>query len=116
MTAVTHNFTIEQGATLAKVFVWKDSSGAVINLTGYSARLQSRPTTGSATIYLEANTSNGAIVIDAVNGKITLSLTSHETSALDWLSGVYDLELEDASGTVTRLAQGSITISKEVTR
>ena len=116
MTAVTHNFIIEQGTTLSKVFVWKDSAGVPINLTGYTARIQSRPTARSATVYLDATTANGKIVIDAENGKVTLGLTSNETSALDWISGVYDLELEDSSGTVTRLSQGSITISQEVTR
>ena len=116
MTAVTHNFIIEQGATLSKVFVWKDSSGEPVNLTGYVARIQSRPSARSETVYINATTENGKIVIDAANGKVTLNLSSTETAAFDWISGVYDLELEDSTGIVTRLVQGLITVSQEVTR
>jgi hypothetical protein len=41
---------------------------------------------------------------------------SAEDTALLTHHGVYDLELEDNSGTVLRLLQGNILIDQEVTR
>lgn len=116
MTAATHDFTIEQGVTLSKSFIWKDSAGVAVNLTGYTARMQIRREVNATTTYLSATNTNGKLVIDAANGKITLSLTDEETSAFTWPTGVYDLEVEASDGTVTRLVQGTITISQEVTR
>ena len=37
MSAGYHHFVIEQGATFGQVLTLKDSSGTVVNLTGYSA-------------------------------------------------------------------------------
>jgi hypothetical protein len=116
MTAVTYDFVIEQGTTLQKIFIWKDSEGSAIDLTGYTARLQIRPTIRSDNVYLDATTENGFLQIDAANGKVTLTVSSTATSAFDWATGVYDLELEDSSGVVTRLSQGAVKVSFGVTR
>jgi len=116
MTAVTYDFVIEQGTTLQKIFVWKDSEGSAIDLTGYTARLQIRPTVRSDSIYLDATTENGFLQIDAANGKVTLTVSATATSAFDWATGVYDLELEDSSGVVSRLSQGAVKVSFGVTR
>ena len=37
MTAGFHHFVIEQGATFSKVLTLKDSSDAVVDLTGYAS-------------------------------------------------------------------------------
>lgn len=116
MSAALHNFTIEQGVTTAKSFVWKDSNGDVIDLTGYTARMQIREAFTSSSTILSATNQNGQLVITANQGKVTLTLTATETAALTFTTGVYDLELVSASGTVTRLVEGTVTLSKEVTR
>jgi len=59
---------------------------------------------------------NGRITLGGALGTISLDLTAEETAAIIWDRGVYDLELESGDGTVTRLLQGSFTISKEVTK
>ena len=116
MSAAVFNFTIEQGITLNKVFLWKDSLGAVINLTGYTARMQARPSVTSATIYLDMTTANGQIVITANTGSIQLLVSATTTNAIEWARAKYDLELVSPAGVVTRLIYGDIDVLKGITR
>jgi len=116
MTAAVYNFVIEQGATLDKVFVWKDSTGAVIPLTGYTAKMQIRQTVSSSTILLDLSTLNGRIILTPLSGQIQLLVSATDTAAITWQRGKYDLELVSSTGVVTRLLYGEVEVSKEVTR
>lgn len=116
MAAATYDFEIEQGATLLKPIVWKDSTGAAVNLTGYTAKMQVRKSAAAEDVLLEMSTANNKIAITPLTGTITLIFSSTTTSAIDWSRGKYDLELTSGSGVVTRLIEGEITISKEITR
>jgi hypothetical protein len=116
MAAAIFDFTIEQGATLNKIFLWKDNLGAVINLTGYTARMQARPSLTSTTIYLDMTNANGQIVITAGTGSIQLLLSAATTNAIEWTKAKYDLEVVSGGGAVTRLIYGSIDVSRGITR
>lgn len=116
MAAAKYDFTIEQGTTVTKPFVWKSGEGLPVDITGYTARMQVRRSVSSADVLLEASTDNNRIQIDGTEGRLTLVLSATVTSAINWTLGVYDIELRDNDGVVTRLVQGSITVSKEVTR
>lgn len=116
MTAGIYNFTIEQGATFTRDFVYRDSNNAVVNLSGYTARMQIRPSKDSDTVLVEATTANGRLVLTPGQGKITLTLSATETDAAGFDVGVYDLEIESSSGVVTRMIEGSVIFSKQVTR
>ena len=116
MTAAAYDLVIEQGATLNKSFVWKDSTGTPINLTSYTARMQIRPSVGSSEVLLELTTLNGRITITGSEGKIQLNVSAADTAAITWQRGKSDLELVSAPGVVTRLLSGDVEISKEVTR
>ena len=114
MAAATYDFEIEQGTTLNKQMVWKDSTGAPVDLSGYTARMQLRPSISSDTVLLDLTTENGGITLGGALGTITLHFTDAQTSALT-KGGVYDIEVV-TGGNVTRLIQGAISLSKEVTR
>jgi hypothetical protein len=116
MGAGVYNFTIEQGATLVRHFIYKDSNGAVVPLTGYTARMQVRQFKDSSTVLLEATTANGKLVITPAAGKITLTVSATELNAITFDVGVYDLEIESSSGLVTRLIEGTVFNSQQVTR
>lgn len=116
MAAATHNFLIEQGTTFTKSFIWKDSTGAVINLTGFTARMQIRQNVSSSSALLSATTENGKIVIVAADGKVTINFSAADTAGLNFNTAVYDLELISSASEVTRLVGGTITLSLEVTR
>jgi hypothetical protein len=60
-------------------------------------------------------TENGGITIDEENGAVTVQMTASQTSSIT-NSGVYDIELIDASLNVSRLVQGEFILSYEVTR
>lgn len=116
MSAATYDFEIEQGATLIKPIVWKDSNGNPVPLGGYTAKMQVRKSASAADVLVELSTTNGRISITPNTGTVTLIFDATTTAALSFSSGVYDLEMTSASGVVTRLMQGAITVSKEVTR
>lgn len=115
MAAITYDLAIEQGAEFEKGFIWKDAAGTPIDLTGYTARMQIRPSVASETILLELTTENGRIRLGGANGTIHLKLGATITATLP-KGGVYDLELVQTEDNVVRFAEGSVWVSKEVTR
>lgn len=115
--AGTLHITIEQGATFNPVLTWKDQAGALIDLTGYTARMQVRPTVDdTGTPLLDLDTTNGKIVLGGTAGTITFAVPAVDTAALVFDEAVYDLELIDGAGEVTRLLKGDVYLSPEVTK
>ena len=119
MTA-TYDFTgdnaIQQGATFTKTMAWKDSAGSPVNLTGYSAKMQIRKSASNVDVIADLSTVNAGVTLGGSAGTIQLDLTATQTSAITAKTGVYDLELTSANGTVTRFLSGAVEISREVTR
>ena len=111
MAAGTYNFTLEQGATFNRILTLQENSAAM-NLSGYSVASKFRSTHDSGTV---AGTFT-CTISDASNGKITMTMTNSTTSAIEEGMYVYDLEITNSAGTVTRVLQGSITVTPEVTR
>ncbi len=109
------NLKIEQGATFQALYTWKDSTGTPVNLTGWTARMQIRPSVKSATIYLELTTENTYITLGGTAGTISIDVPASITEDITWECGEYDLEL--VNGTfVKRLLEGNVTVKKEITR
>ncbi|GAA4626653.1 hypothetical protein GCM10023196_035750 [Actinoallomurus vinaceus] len=115
MAAAPYDITIEQGATWRTTLTVKDATGAAVDLTGYSARMQIRPSVESTTVLLELATGSG-ITITGPAGQIALVITATATTGINWTGAVYDLELTAPGGDVTRLLQGRVALSPEVTR
>jgi hypothetical protein len=116
MSAAQYNLYMEQGATFALSITWKDSSGTPINLGGYSARMQVRRTKDSSTVLLEATTANSRITLGGALGTIDVVIPATVMEDVTFGCGVYDLEVESSGGQVTRLIEGGVSLSKEVTR
>lgn len=114
--AATYNMTIDQGTTVSVQFAYRTAANAVIDLTGYTARMQARPTISSAVTVMDATTANGQLTVTGATGIVTLGLTAAQSAALDFDRAYYDLEIVDSAGVVTRLVQGTVTLSREVTR
>lgn len=121
MIAGVYNILCEQGTTFTRVLELQtpdpvDSTQFdPYNLAGHTARMQIRRTIDSSTVMLSLTTENNGITLDDEDGKITLSMTAEQTSTLT-SSGVYDLEIIDGSSNVSRVIQGTFTLSLEVTR
>ena len=130
MAAGTYNFTIEQGTTVDFEVQYKDSNLVPINLTGYSGRMQIRSSyadnqpityiTLSSSLAPDGtglNFSGSAAkgLKPPTSGSIGVYILAESSSAFNFVKAKYDLEITSGS-TVTRLLQGVITLSKEVTR
>ena len=115
MPAGQYDITCDQGATFSRVITWKNSNGTPIDLTNYTARMQVRSNYPSNTVILSLTTENSGIALGGVLGTITLAATATATAAIAANEYVYDLELITGSN-VTRVVEGSFTVTPEVTR
>jgi hypothetical protein len=76
-----------------------------------------RTTVDATTTLLELTEANGrALITDAAAGEITLQVSAADTALLTFTSAVYDLEIEFSGGVVDRVLEGTVKLSKEVTR
>jgi len=88
-----------------------DSTGNNINLTGVTATGQVR------SWYTSSNYVNFNITIPSPNtGNINISLSSNSTANMSPGRYVYDIDTIDASGNVTRVVEGILTITPAVTQ
>ena len=106
---LTGDFRIEQGSTFSFTITVTSDTGAVYPLTGATAAAILRETYSTT-----AHTDFTCAVAEST-GVITVSLTAAETAAITITSGVWDIELTEGT-TVTRLLQGTVEISPEVTK
>lgn len=116
MAAGKLDLVIEKGATFIKKIYYKDKNKNVIDLTGYTARMQIRERSSSANYIVELTTANGGIIITTSTGEIKLFISDTDTSAITANKGVYDLELIDGSGTVIKLLRGTVSFIEEITK
>jgi hypothetical protein len=91
-------------------------NGSVLNLTGYTARMQIRASVSDATVLAEYTTTNGMLVIDGAQGIVQIRVPSSETEDYTWESGVYDLEVVDGSNDAIRVMEGWVAVTPQVTR
>lgn len=115
--SLTNNtITVEQGSTFTLSINYKDSNGATIDLSTYSARMQCRVGRESTTTAFSI-TSASEIALGSSDPNLLITIPATTTAAYDApLRGVYDLEIESASGIVTKLLKGTLLIEAEVTR
>ena len=112
----TYAIKLNQGSSYTLPLVLKDGEGALIDLSGYSAAMQIRIVPEAEEVIDELSTDNGRIVIDAENGKLTLSFPHEVTEADPAGQFFYDIEITSSDDEVTRILQGKIFINAEVTR
>lgn len=111
MAAGVYNIIVEQGSSFAQKITVK-TDGVAKNLTGYSARAQIRPTRTSATL-----TATFTCVVNPTAGEILMNLSPEQTTPIAPGRYFYDLEIFTPGDTVvSRLLQGEVTVSPEVTR
>lgn len=107
--ATKANIVVDQGTTFTTTISVVDDDGLPIDLTSYTSRSQMRK---------HYTSSNSVSFTTAVNnlGEITLSLTSSQTANLVPGRYVYDVEVISSANAVTRLIEGIVTVTPEVTR
>ena len=104
------NLVVDQGATFETVLTLTQDNGDLIDLTGY---------TGSAQLKKHYTSSNGtsfSVALGGANGTVTLGMSANATANVVSGRYVYDVELTDSGGVITRLIEGIVTVTPQVTR
>jgi hypothetical protein len=108
--ATKANLVIDQGATYSVSLDITDDEEQVINLTGYTGAAQIRKH------YTSSNSVSFTVGIAAADGTVQLSLTANQTSSMIAGRYVYDVELTNSSGIISRVVEGIVTVTPQSTR
>jgi hypothetical protein len=103
------NLVVDQGTTFVSQITFNDEAGNTINFSTYSGAAQLRKH------YSSSNSTSFGVTLGA-NGVITLQLTANQTGNLVAGRYVYDLEVTDSSNLISRLIEGIVTVTPNVTR
>ena len=109
--AAKANIILDQGTTFTTYLALTDTDGAVLNLTGYTARGQIRKwyTSNSYTTFT-------ITITQPTDGYINLSLTANTTANMEPGRYVYDIEAVSGANVITRVIEGIVTVTPEVTK
>ena len=108
--AIKSNLIIDQGSDYSVTISPTDSAGAVMTLTNYTGRAAMRKSVTSST------SKDFTVAINASASELTLSMTSAYTANVAAGRYLYDVEVVSPTSVVTRVLQGIVTISPEITR
>jgi hypothetical protein len=108
--ATRADLSIDQGTDYEIVLTLTDEGGNILDLSNSNSAAQIRKSYTSLT-YTEFATS-----INVESGEITLVLTADQTGELEPGRYVYDVEVTDATNSISRIVEGVVTISPQVTR
>lgn len=108
--ATKANLIIDQGTTFSTSILLTDDNGDAIDLTGYTGRSQMRKH------YTSSNSTSFTVSLNTSEGAVSLSLTANQTSGLIPGRYVYDVEVVSAANVVSRIVEGIVTVTPEVTR
>ena len=106
------NLYIDQGSTFSTTVYVKNDDETAFDLTAHTAAGQIRKSYSSST----AVDFSLEIADPATLGQINASLTDTQTGSLEEGRYVYDIEVTSSTGTVTRVLEGIITVSPQVTK
>lgn len=117
MAALVLNLDVEQGAS----FYQEVQLPSGPDLTGYTGRSQVRNKASETGSPLATPT---IAVVDAATRRFSIAMTSLQTTGLPTTGDkynnksvfVYDVEFENAGGTVFRACNGTLSVSPEVTK
>lgn len=104
---------IDQGTTFNNIInLTDDLTNTPIDITGYIVRGQLRRS------YYSANASANltCTISNALNGEITISMTDSQTANIKAGRYLFDVETVDTANTVSRVLEGIITVTPQITR
>ena len=110
--AAKANIIIDQGTDFTTTLTVTGDDGSVTDLTGYSANghIRKHYTSSTATVF---DVSFGTPRSD---GQLTISLGRTTTENMEAGRYVYDVELTSAANNRSRLVEGVVTVTPQVTK
>lgn len=110
--ATTAYLDLDQGSDFVSEFTLENDDESLMNLLTFDIYSQFRKSYGSVIGY-----NFNAQIVDPNNGKITVSLSGEQSSALRPGRYLYDIEIKNRlTGVKTRVVEGILTINPEVTK
>ena len=103
------NILVDQGSTFITTVNLTDDNDAPLDLTIYTSAAQMRKhyTSSNSVSFTTSGNSQGVL---------TLSLSANTTANIAAGRYMYDVELTDSSNNVTRVFEGIVTITPNITR
>ena len=108
--ALKANIVIDQGTSFSTTIDVTDDDGNIVDLDGFTGAAQMRKHYTSSTAY------DFTVAITEDLGEVNLSMTANTTNSIPAGRYVYDCELTDSAGLVSRLIEGVVTVTPGVTR
>jgi len=104
--------TINQGATFESDLDLVDDDGSAINVANYvfSGQIRKSYYSLNPTANLTLN------IVNAASGNVNIYLSAATTSNIKAGRYVYDVKMKDTANTVTRIVEGVITVTPQVTK
>lgn len=104
--------TIDQGATFETTLDLIADDGSAINVAGYvfSGQIRKSYYSLNSTANLDISISNSA------NGNVVISLNSATTANIAAGRYLYDVKMIDTANTTTRILEGVVTVTPQVTK
>ncbi|MBU2578039.1 hypothetical protein KKA69_04385, partial [Patescibacteria group bacterium] len=109
----TVDLVAKQGSTWLLTLTIKQSTGAAMDLTDYTARGMIRKKYKSEDPIEEFHCT---VLTPKADGQIEVTLSATETALVPAKTYVYDIEIENNTGYVTRVMQGKLKVDPEVTK
>jgi hypothetical protein len=113
MAVYQDDYDLIQGDTFERQYTVTDSGGTAVNITSYTLACQFR--IGFADDESVAATLT-CTKIDSANGIFMVSLTAAQSLLLTEDVYYHDVQITNASGAVTTVAKGFVTMVRDVTR
>lgn len=110
--AAKANIVIDQGTDFTTTITVTDADENVVDLTGYTGAGQIRKHYESST----ATDFTLSFGTPRTDGKVTIALSRVQTANLEAGRYVYDVELTSSANTTSRLSEGIVTVTPQVTR
>ena len=103
------NIVLDQGTTFNTTFTFTDVNDNPIDFTTYTGASQMRKS------YYSTDAYNFTVSL-ANNGVVSIGMSANNTTLLYPGRYLYDLEVTDINGIRSRLVEGIVTVTGEITR
>ena len=104
---------IDRNADTDVLFQFKDDDGKIVDLSGYTLKMQVRPKPQSAKLFDELSTETGKLIIE--EEQVRAKITAEATLDYDADTCYFDILATSQEGRKTRICEGVIVTSPEVT-
>jgi hypothetical protein len=108
--ATKANLKIDQGTDFSTSITLTDDDNDPVDLSSYTGEGQIRK------YYTSTSAVDWSVSLGGNTGVVTISLTANTTNNIAAGRYVYDIEITNAAGIVSRILEGIVTVTPGVTR